>query len=158
MKKFKIEIKWGVIFTIVALLWMVFEKLLGWHDEHIDKHYIYTNFFSIPAVLVFVFALLDKRKNFYKGKITWLEGFLSGLGISIIVAILSPLSQYITSEVITPEYFPNVINHVVEVGKMTQTEAENYFNLQNYMMQSALGGLLMGAITSAIVALFVKKK
>lgn len=158
MKKFAIEIKWGFIFALVLLLWMVMEKMLGWHSEHIDKQAIYTNFFAIPSIIVYVLALLDKRKNFYHGKMSWLDGFLSGLGISIIVTILSPLTQYITSEIITPEYFPNVIAYVVETGKMTQEKAEAYFNLSSYMMQSALGALLMGAITSAIVALFVRKK
>ena len=63
MKKFALEIKWGVIFTIVLLLWMVMEKLLGWHGKHIDKHAIYTNFFAILAILIYVLALLEKRKN-----------------------------------------------------------------------------------------------
>ncbi len=158
MKKFAIELKWGIIFTVVALLWMVLEKLVGLHDTHIDNHAIYTNFFAIPAIVVFVFALLDKRKNFYNNKMTWLEGFLSGMFISIIVTIFSPLAQYITLEIISPEYFPNVIEYTVEAGKMSRQAAEEYFNLSSYMMQSALGGLLMGVITSAIVALFVRKK
>ena len=38
---------------------------------HIDKHVVYTNFYALPAILVYVFALLDKRKNFYNGKMTY---------------------------------------------------------------------------------------
>ena len=158
MKKFAIEFKWGIIFTIISLLWMLLEKSSGLHDTQIDKQAIYTNLFAIPAIVVFVFALLDKRKNFYNHKMSWLDGFLSGLIISIIVAILSPLAQYITIEFISPEFFPNMIDYVVSTGKMMQQEADDYFNLSNYMMQSSLGGLLMGAITSAVVALFVRKK
>lgn len=158
MKKFAIEVKWGIIFSVVMLIWMVMEKMLGWHDEHIDKHTIYTNFFALPAIVVFVFALLDKRKNFYRGRMSWLDGFLAGFGISIVITILSPFTQFITNTFITPDYFQNVIAYLVKIGKMTQEEAEAYFNLSNYMMQSALGGLLMGVITSAIVAFFVKKK
>ncbi len=157
MKKFAIEIKWGIIFTLIALLWMVLEKSAGLHDLFIAKHAIYTNFFAIPTIAVYVFALLDKRKNFYN-KLSWLDGFLCGLVISVIVTILSPLSQYITVTFITPEYFPNAIKYAVESGKMTQEDADKYFNLSSYIMQSALGGLLMGAITSAVVALFVRKK
>ena len=158
MKKFAIEIKWGVIFAIVVLLWMVMEKALGWHDELLEKHVIYTNFFAIVAIIVYVFALLDKRKNFYSGKMTWLQGFLSGLWIAVVVAILSPLTQYITSTIITPDYFANVIELSVEKGLKTQEEAEKYFSLKNYIVQSTISALLMGAVTSAIVALFVKKK
>lgn len=158
MKKFAIEFKWGIIFTVISLLWMVLERLLGWHSTHIDKHAAYTNFFAIPAILVFVFALLDKRKNFYNNKMTWMQGFISGLVISIFVAIFSPLAQFITLEWITPEYFSNAREYAVGSGKMTQEQAADYFNLTNYMVQSAFGGVLMGAVTSAIVALFVRKK
>jgi NADH:ubiquinone oxidoreductase subunit 3 (subunit A) len=158
MKKFTIEIKWGIIFSIVMLLWMMLEKALGWHDELIEKQAVYTNLFAIVAIAVYVVALLDKRKNYFRGKMTWLQGFYSGIAITVVVAILSPLTQYIISTVITPEYFPNVIEASVETGKMTREQAEKYFSLNNYMLQSFVGSILMGVITSAIVALFVKKK
>lgn len=158
MKKFAIEFKWGVIFTLTTLLWMLLERLAGLHDSHIDKHAIYTNLFVIPAIIVFVFALLDKRKNFYGNKMSWLDGFLSGLVISIVVAILTPISQYITIKFITPNYFQNAIEYAIESGKMTSAEAAEYFNLTSYILQSAFGAVLMGAITAAIVALFVRKK
>lgn len=158
MKKFAIELRWGVIFTIVTLVWMLMEKLAGLHDTHIDKHVIYTNLFAIPAIAVFVFALLDKRKNFYNNSMSWLDGFLSGLVVSIVVAVLSPLAQYITIRVISPEYFPNAIEYAITSGKFAKEEAIEYFNLTNYILQSAFGAILMGAITSAIVALFVRKR
>jgi hypothetical protein len=158
MKKFAIELKWGVIFTLISLLWMMLEKNLGWHTTHIAKHAAYTNFFAIPAILVFIFALLDKRKNFYSSQMTWMQGFIAGLIISIVVAILSPLAQYITIEWISPDFFTNAREFAIQSGKMNAEQANNYFNLTNYMMQSVFGGILMGAITSAIVALFVRKK
>ena len=126
MKKFAIEFKWAVIFTIISLLWMVLERLMGWHSTHIDKHATYTNFFAIPAILVFIFALLEKRKRFYNDKMTWMHGFISGLVISVFVAILSPLAQFITVEFISPEYFPNAREYAVESGKMTQEQAAKY--------------------------------
>ena len=158
MKRFGIEIKWGIIFTIVTLIWMWMEKLLGWHDEHIDKHRFYTMFFAIPAILVYVLALLDKRKNYFNGKMTWVQGFITGLGITVVVAVLSPLTQYIISEFITPNYFENAIAHAVENEKMDLVFAKEYFNLKNYIWQSLMSAVGMGVFTSAIVALFVKKK
>jgi len=158
MKKIKIEIKCAIIFVVMTLIWMFLEKLAGLHDEHIDKHSIYTNFIAIPAIAIYVFALLDKRKNFYKGAMTYKQGFISGLIITAIVTVLSPLTQYITSTIITPEYFPNMIRYSVETGKMTQQAAEDYFNLKNYLVEIVIGTPVMGVMTTAIVAIFTRKK
>ncbi len=158
MKKYAIELKWGVLFTIMSLLWMMLEKGLGWHDELIGKHHIYTNFVAIPAIAFYIIALIDKRQNYYDGLMTYKQGFLSGLIISLVVMVLSPLTQVITSLYITPNYFENVIHHVVANNQMTLEEAENYFNLSNYILQSAMFAPLMGIITTALVAIFVKRK
>ena len=158
MYKYAIELKWGINFFVASLLWMLLERLIGLHSVYISEHYIYTNIFAVIAILIFVFALLDKRKNFYEGVMTWKQGFLSGLIITLIVVILSPLAQIITHEIITPEFFPNIIEYTVEQGQMTLEEAEAYFNLGNYIIQSMIGGFVMGLITSAIVAFFVKKR
>lgn len=158
MKNIKIEIKWALIFILSMLAWMFFEKSMGWHDEKIADHATYTNFFAIPAILVYVLALLDKKKNFYSGVMSYKQGVISGLIITVIVTVLSPLAQYITSTIITPDYFPNVIEYAVSSGKMTQSDAEAYFNINSYMIQSVIGALVMGLVTSLIVAIFVKSK
>lgn len=89
---------------------------------------------------------------------TYMQGFIAGLIITLVVVILSPLSQYITSTYITPEYFKNVIDYSVSSGQMEQQAAEEYFNLKSYMMQSVIGAAVMGLITSGVVALFVRSK
>ncbi|MBM1105047.1 DUF4199 domain-containing protein [Aurantibacter crassamenti] len=156
MKNFKIEVKWAVRFSFALLLWMFFEKSIGLHDELIAKHAIYTNLFGIIAIIIYVFALKDKKQYFYNGTMNWKQGFISGIVISVFVAILSPITQYIISTYITPDYFNNVIDFVVENEKMTRENAEGYFNLKSYMLQSAFGSLAMGVVTSAAVAFFVK--
>jgi hypothetical protein len=158
MKKYQIELKWALVFLGMTLIWMIGEKLLGYHSEKIDQHEVITNFIAIPAIAVYVFALLDKKKNFYNGQMNYLQGFISGIIISVIVAAISPLTQYLTSVVISPEYFPNIIKYAVDNGKATQAEAISYFNLKSYITYGVIGALGMGAVTSAIVAIFVKSK
>jgi hypothetical protein len=158
MKNLKIEIKWAIVFTISALVWMLIEKSLGWHDEKIADQAIYTNIFAVIAISVYVLALLDKKRNFFQGKMSYKQGFIAGLFMTLFIVLLSPLSQYVTSVWITPDYFPNVINYVVESGKMTQTDAEAYFNLKSYMIQATVGAAIMGVITSAVVAFFLKSR
>jgi len=158
MKNYQIEIKWGVIFFVISLLWMYFEKLMGWHDVLIAKHPIFSNFFGLIAIGVYLFAIHDKRKNFFRGKMSWRQGFISGVILSIVIALLSPIGQLITHYLISPEFFENAIESSVERNAMQQEDAEAYFNLSSYIVQSIAGALMFGVITAAIAALILKKK
>lgn len=158
MNKYQLEIKWAAIFSLATLAWMFLEKTLGWHDEYIGKHAIYTNLFAIVAITIYALALLDKRKTAYNGKMNWQQGFISGIILSIVIAVFSPMVQYITNTTITPDYFPNAIKYIVESGKMSQETAESYFNLKSYVLQGIFGAFSMGIVTAALVAFFVKKQ
>jgi len=158
MSKYKIEIKWALIFVAMMLAWMGLEKLAGFHDTHIDKHAIVTNFIAIPAITIYVLALLDKRNSFYNGYMNYKQGFISGLIITLIVTLFTPLIQYVTSIIITPDYFPNMIEYSVREGLMQRGDAENFFNLKSYMIQASFGAPVMGLVTTAVVAVFTKKK
>jgi hypothetical protein len=106
-----------------------------------------------------VAVLKDKKNNFYGRKMTFMQGFVTGLIITAIVTLFSPLTQWLISTVITPHYFDNVIKLSVETGYYkTTAEAHAFFNLENYMKQSIFGTLGMGVVLSAIVAFFVKTK
>jgi hypothetical protein len=158
MDKFKLEIKWGLIFVAMSLIWVALERMVGLHDTYIEQHAIYTNLVAIPSILIFVLALREKRNKFYGGSMTYTQGLVSGIIISLIVALLSPLTQWLVATVITPEYFTNAIAYAVGTGKLNQEQAEGFFNLQSYMAQGALGASAMGFLTSAVVTLFIKKK
>ncbi len=159
MGTIKIEIKWAFIFTVVSLLWMVLEKLSGLHDKYIDYHLYLTNLFAIPAIWMMVLALKDKRKNYYAGQMTYMQGLRAGTILSLLIAVLSPLAQWVTTYIITPEYFPNVIKRSVELGYFKSTaEAAAQFNYQQYAMQGALFAFIMGVATTAIAMLFLRSK
>lgn len=158
MIKYLTEIKWGIIFAIMSLLWMVLERIAGLHDQHIEQHAIYTNFVAIPAIAIYVLGLLEKRKKDYDGKMTYGQGFKAGLIITLVVTILTPLTMWLTLTFITPDFLANARDYAVETGKMEQQAAEDYFSQGNYMIQSIVGAPIMGIITSAIVAIFTRKK
>lgn len=156
MKNFSIEIKWSIIFVIVYLLWMVFEKLMGWHGEHIEKHGLYTNIFGLIALGIYILAVRDKRNNFFNGIITWRQGFVSGILLTIIITVFSPLSQYIFTSYISPEYFKNMIELSVNNNSMDLEQAEAYFNLKSYIIQAVFSALVMGVGTAALAALIIR--
>lgn len=159
MNRIKIELKWAFIFLAMSLLWMLMEKETGLHSTHLDMHQYVSLLFALPAIAIYYFALTDKKKTIYGGQMTFKQGLLSGLILTLIITLLSPLSQWFISTVITPDYFNNVIAYSLETGYYaTRKQAEAYFNLNNYIVQSILGAISMGVITSVIVAFFVKSK
>jgi uncharacterized membrane protein YfcA len=152
-----IEMKWAFFFIIMMLLWMVMERIVGLHGEHIDQHAIYTNFILFPAFLIYYFALKDKRENFYKGSMSYAQGLFSGLVITGIVTLITPALQFVTTIFISPNFFKNMTTYVLEQELMTEAKAAEYFNLKNYVIQATLGAPIMGIIISLIVAAFTKK-
>lgn len=157
MGKFKTEIKWGIIFVLTTLIWNFLEKSLGFHGENIAQHAVVSNFFMIPAFFIYVLGIREKREKDLGGTMTFKQGFIAGMIITLVVTVFTPLTQYLVSTVITPDYFQNMIDYSVEIETYTQEEAENVFNLQSYMVQSTLLAPAIGAVTSLLVALFMKK-
>jgi hypothetical protein len=156
MKNFKTELNWAIIYTLASLIWMAIERLVGLHDVHIDKHMIYTNIFMLPAILIYLMAVLDKRKKDLEGKMTYRAAFTSGIRLTVFVAILSPVSQVITHSIISPMFFQNIVADVVSRGVMTLESAEQYFSIKNYMIQGVAGSAIMGVLTSAVVAIIAR--
>jgi hypothetical protein len=135
---------------------MVFERAMDWHDELIEKHPMYTNFFGILAILIYFLALRDKRKNFFNGIMSWRQGFISGIVVTIVITLLTPLSQYLVYKYISPDYFRNIIEYSVDNNRMIRRDANALFNLKSYIIQSTSWALVMGVVTAAIVAWLVK--
>lgn len=158
MKKYATEIKWGLIFVASLLLWMIFERVIGMHDKYIEYHPYIGWGFTVIAFIIYGLALTEKKKKDLGGNMTWKQGFISGLIIAAVVTILAPLSQWIISTIITPDYFKNAIEHAVNSGNATREQAEQNFNLGSYIIQSTIGTPIFGAVTAAIVAIFTRSK
>ncbi len=89
---------------------------------------------------------------------SWKQGIVAGLLITLVVAFISPASQWLFHTVISPEYFSNVRAYAVAQNMMSSEEAAAYFNLPSYIKQSVLGAVVMGTVTSVIVAFFLRTR
>ena len=158
MKKVYIELKWAVIFTIALLSWILFEKTMGWYNEHVSNDWWLTLLFGPFAILIFLLALREKRRRVYDRKMTWIQGFISGVIISIFVALLSPLTEYVNYNFFTPDYFNAIAESSVTNNLMARPEMNNLFKINNYRLQSAFGLFGFGVLNSVIAAFFVQKK
>ncbi len=153
----KTELKWGVIFAAMGLVWLTLEYLVGLQGKFIAWHQYLTNLVAIPSVIIMVLAILEKRRVL-GGTISFQQSFLCGFGVSLIVAVLSPLTQFIFHRLINPGYFENAIRYGVAQGKTTLAEAQAFFNLPSYMLQSVLAAIIIGTITSLVIAAMIKKE
>lgn len=158
MKNFAIEIKWAINYSIAFMLWMIFEKSIGWHDVNIGKQMIYTNIFGFVALGIYYFAFQDKKKNFFSNSITFRQGFMFGVYLSGFIALFAVVTQYITYTFITPNYFDTLIAEVVKNKKQTLVQAQAFFNYKSYLFQSIFGSLSIGIVTGSIIAHFLKTK
>ena len=158
LNKYKLELKWAFTFIGALLLWSLIERVLGLHGEHLDKYETFSMLFMIPAILVYVLALKDKKKNFLDGQMTYKQGLITGIIISVIVALVNPLTQWIISEFITPNYFDNLIDFSVKGGQYSLDEAKAYFNYKNFAVQGTIFALGMGIFTTLVVAFFLRTK
>ena len=90
---------------------------------------------------------------------TYKQGLVSGLVLSVLIAIISPLTQWVTTYIITPKYFPNVIKRSVELGYYSTIEdAKAQFNYKNYAISGMVFSFIMGVFTTAIAMNFLKSK
>jgi len=159
LHKISTEIKWALIFSVATLAWMLAEKVSGLHDRYIDYQMYLTLLFLIPAVWIYLLALKNKRKKDYGGRFTYFQGFVSGFFLTIFITLLSPLTQWVTSFVITPGYFNTVIQRSVELGYYpSEEEAKAYFNFKNYIKGSMTFSFFFGMTTTAVLMLFLRNK
>lgn len=157
IKSFKIEMKWAIIYSFTYILWMYFEKQMGWHDENVRFEPIYNLLFTPISVFIFILCLVDKKRNHYKGDLDWKQGVVSGIVLSVLITVLNPAVLYITHNYISPEFFENAIQ--AAVGKnMTLNEAKAHYNINNAISNSVFEKLSFGVVIAAIISYFVKTK
>jgi hypothetical protein len=157
MNKYSIEIKWALRFTLLTLAWAIGEKAIGLHDIHIENYGLCSLLFVFPAFLFFYLALTEKKKYFYNNSITWQQGFVCGAIISLIIALLNPVTQLVIYKSITPDFFDNMIAYKVK-NKMSLKTVQEVFNLKSYIVQTTFSSLSYGFITGALVALLIRNK
>ncbi len=158
MKKIYIELKWAIIFSITLLCWILFEKTMEWYSEDFESFWWLTILFLPFAILMFLLALREKRRRVFGGEMTWLQGFTSGLIISVFVALLSPLTEYIAYNFFTPDNFNTIAESSVTNDLMSRTKMNDLLKINNYRWQSAFGLFGFGVLISMIAAIFVRRK
>lgn len=162
MKNYTIEVKWAIRFTLLTLAWAIGEKLVGLHDVYIADYGLYTNLIALPALFFYVVALQEKKKYFFQGTMTWSQGFVSGVVLSFLIALLAPIAQFVIYSSVTPHFFETIIayktNATLVSHPISKEAATSYFNMKSFMLQSAFSDLSTGVIVGALLSLVLRNQ
>ena|SRR2546428_4851193 len=161
----KLEIRWGIIISVLSFIWLCLEYGLGLHTRHLDMLPYVTIFSILIPIACLWFAIKQKRNIVNRGSITFGDAFKTGAIISLIAAVFSLLSILLYFKVINPNFTSFMIEHMkADAAKNgtnileAETNARHYFSLSNYMIQSFFSTLLIGVVISLIIAASIKKK
>jgi len=157
MKSIKIELTWALIYTGMTMVWSLIGKLSGFHDKGIANGLLFNTLIVIPSVVIYVLAIREKKRKFYHGVMTYKQGFVCGMMLTLFVTLLGPVYPLFTN-MISPGLFANSIEYAVASGMMNEAEAAEQFNLTNFIRQGLWGAIAFGAVYSAVAAIFLKSK
>lgn len=153
MKKFEIEIKWSVIFAVTYLIWMFFERALGFHSTKATAEPLFNLLFIPVSIVIFIFALRDKKAKYYQGKMDWKQGFGSGIVLSFLTALTTSIVLYITFNLVSPNFFETAIS----MSKNKELAEFNY-NIQAFVKNNIFDKLSFGVVYAAVISYFSQTK
>jgi hypothetical protein len=153
----KIELKYGALYALATLFWISLEYLIGLHSTYIELH-PFASFLFLFVAIAIIYQGIKARKEFQDGQITYGQAFLSGVYITIVAVLLSPLTNYIFHSFINPDFFNAMIAMSVEQMRLTEDMARAHFNLRRYTQLNIVFGLISGVVISSLAALVVRRK
>ncbi len=142
-----IEIKWAVVFSIINILWFTIEKLMGLHAEKMAYLNTFRMLFLFPTIGIYAFEIWEKRRNFYKTNITFLQGFKSGMILTFYIAIFGLVVNFIKFKWISPSFLNLPVNPM-----LSNIDGSKELTVAQGMAMSFTGTFLVGVVFTLILA------
>ncbi|MCH8524821.1 MAG: DUF4199 domain-containing protein [Balneolales bacterium] len=153
----KIELKFGLLYAAATLIWISIEYLLGFHSTYIVLH-PYASFLFLFVAIAVIYQGMKSRKEFHNGEITYGQLFLSGVYITIVAVLVSPLTNYVFHSFINQDFFEAMIRMSIDQMRMTEDMAREHFNLKRYTQLNIVFGLISGVVISLFTAAILRKR
>ncbi len=90
--RFALELKWALLFSLMYLVWMLAERVAGFHDTRLHQQPMVGPLILIPSILIYWLTLRDRKRSL-QGGMTYRQGFISGCVLTVFVVLLGPLNQ-----------------------------------------------------------------
>jgi hypothetical protein len=158
MKQFSIEFRWAFTFLLAQTLWIMLEKTLGFHDEKIQFQPLFSMLFVFVLLIIYVISLREKKAKAYNGNMTWREGFVSGLMLTLIIALFTTMTEYTKHHVISPYFLENMKALILKENKMSAENANQFFTFSNTLSQSIFYTISIGVVITSTISWIIKSK
>lgn len=144
-------VKYGLILTGTIVVWLAVMHSLGAYSAQKTEMSIVDYFYVLVPAIVLYLGIKEKKKM-SKNRLTYKEGVIEGLRISVIYGVLSPIVFYLYYTLVNPD----AIQFAKKAyGMMQFSDREVMFaDLAVQFVFSILGGLIM----SLVISYFLSKK
>ena len=164
----KLALKYGLMITAGWIVWTMLEFLLGFHNERIAVGMV-TGWFSVavPAIVLY-YGIKEKRDKHLNGNLTLTDGILTGLSISLVMAISFTTFFLIYNNFINPAWIEMAI--IEMTNKLLATNlSDQQIELRMEMFRMMLtntgvlfmgtcGSIALGFAISWPVSLYLKRE
>ena len=152
MMKIKIEFRYAVLTSLLLLLWLIIEYMVGLQDAYISLHpYVYVVAALAINIITYRLALIEKTEQKF-GKLGLQQAFVCGLVLTIFSCILTIPLQFAFLKLVNPDFFQTMILYTTKTSKITMEQAGQYINLSYYMVDSVIETFIFGIAISLILA------
>lgn len=160
----KTALKWGFLTALFSFMWLSLEFAVGIQTDYIAFHPVITLLALLIPLLCLYYGLREEKLSDPAG-FTFSKGLLTGVSISIVAALFSVVGQWVFHTWVNPDFFNNMItfreSRALAQGidvLVARREAEAYFSMESYLLQTVGGVLIGGAVISAILAFFMRRR
>lgn len=164
----KTELKYGVIFAIVVVVYVMIEHFLGLNTTRHDIGQ-YTRFGGvlIPIIGIFV-GIRAKRDRELNGSITFGQGVKTGFLIAVVQTTITTLWFWFYGAVLNPQFTDTMLEF--ERSKMllagrdeiavraTIDRLKTIYSFPYLQLAQEVAGILYGTVFAIIFSAFLKKK
>ena len=144
----KIAIKYGLMITVVVVVWIVAIRFLLDVAPDSKAHSIAPVLFNVTAILA-ILQGMRARKNELAGDLRFKEGIKTGMGISLVYALSACLFFVIEFVIAGPELLMSEAG--AQDGPLWKVAAFAYGGL-------LIGSLVFGLIYSTLIAFFLARR
>jgi hypothetical protein len=163
----KTEVRYGVIFAVIVIVYVMIEHFLGLNTVRHDIGE-YTRLAGIIVPIIGVFAGIGSKRNELGGNMTFGQGFKAGLIVAVVQTTITTLWFWFYSSVVNPQYLPTMLDF--ERARMVASGASSadidarlasvtsMYSSPRMQIFLELVGIAHGAVSAAISAALLRKK